>query len=118
LVVIYGIIIWAVFAFLAKPLSSIFGEDFEQIARVLPVLGALPLLRAVADYGAEIFMASDRPSIQAMTQTFATVLRISFGFFLISNFALEGAVITALSVNAITAIVLWSLAWKLSREQK
>ena len=115
-VIVYGIVIWVIFALIASPLSSIFGPEFEILARILPFFAALPLLRAIADYGAEIFMASDRPSVQAITQTFATVLRISFGIILISAFSLEGAILTALSVNAIAACILWGLAWKLSRE--
>ncbi|MDC0660362.1 oligosaccharide flippase family protein [Leisingera sp. SS27] len=114
-VVVYGFIAWAGFAVLAPLITRVFGPEFELLSRILPVLGALPLVRAVADYGAEIFMASDRPFVQAMTQTLATSLRIGLGLFLIGGFGVQGAIATAIAVNAISASILWGLAWKMNR---
>lgn len=112
--IVYGFLVWIVF-WLVSPLALwLFGPDFALLARILPVLGALPLLRAVSDYGAEIFLASDRPGIQALTQTFATILRVSLGVFLVSTFYLDGAIATALLVNFLVGVFLWVLAWLMS----
>lgn len=115
LTVAYGIAVWIGFWLLAPLLAWVFGSDFSTLASILPLLGALPLLRAASDYGAEVFLASDRPGIQALTQTFATLLRIGLGFALIGAFELTGAVATALAVNLISGIFLWGLAWRMSR---
>lgn len=113
--IVYGLIAWAGFWLLAPLAVWVFGPDFEALATILPILGALPLVRAIADFGAEVFLASDRPAIQAATQTFATVLRVGLGFVLISQFGLNGAVGTAIGVNVISGTILWGLAWAMSR---
>lgn len=115
LTVAYGLLAWAGFALLAPMFVLVFGPRYGELARILPILGALPLLRAISDFGAEIFLASDRPSIQAATQTVATIARVAIGFSLIAPFKLEGAIATALVVNLMSGIVLWTIAWLLSR---
>lgn len=114
LTIIYGVFAWVGFWLLAPFFVRVFGQEFSSLASILPILGALPLLRAISDFGAEVFMASDRPYIQATTQTVATVLRVTLGFLLIGSFQLEGAVATALIVSFITGVILWSIAWKIS----
>ena len=111
----YGLVAWAGFALSAKLVVLVFGAEYDALVRILPVLGALPLLRAVADFGAEVFQSSDRPGVQAINQTFATVLRVSLGFVLIAPFGLDGAVATTLAVNLISGTVLWCLAWRMTR---
>ncbi len=113
--VLYGIVIWITFGSLSPLIGWVFGPEFAPLVDILPVLGALPLVRVVSDFGAEIFLASNKPSVQAMTQTVATVLRVGLGFLLISQFMLNGAVATAIVVNLLTAIILWCLAWVMSR---
>lgn len=114
--VLYGFVAWAGLWLLAPLVVWAFGPEFAALSMILPVLGALPLVRSVADFGAEVFLASDRPGIQAMTQSFATVLRVALGFALIAPFGLNGAVATALAVNIISGAILWTLAWKMSRD--
>lgn len=115
LVIVYGVCAWVGFWLLAPVFVVIFGSEFSALASILPVLGALPLVRAISDYGAEVFMASDRPAIQAYTQTFVTLLRVGLGFLLIGTFYLEGAVATAVLVSSLSATILWVLAWAYSR---
>lgn len=112
--IVYGFIVWIVFYLVSPLIIRLFGPDFALLARILPVLGALPLLRAVSDYGAEIFLASDRPGVQALTQTFATILRVALGVLLVSTFYLDGAIATALLVNFLVGVFLWILAWMMS----
>ena len=108
----YGLFIWAAFALSAPLVVFLFGREYAALGRILPIFGALPLVRSIADFGAEIFQSSDRPEIQAKTQTFATVLRIGLGFILIEQLRLEGAVATALAVNVVSATILWALVWR------
>lgn len=114
----YGLLAWLGFALVGPLAVWGFGPSFAELAYILPIFGALPLLRATADFGAEIFQSSDRPVVQAMTQTFTTVLRISLGFLLISSLRLRGAVLTALAVNLISGSILWVLAWLGARAPK
>lgn len=117
LVILYGLFAWFCFWLLAPIFVWVFGEEFAALESILPVLGVLPLIRAISDYGAEIFMSSDKPAIQALTQTFTTILRVIVGFFLIGEFMLEGAVSTALIVSAVSAVILWGIAWKMSHNK-
>lgn len=110
---IYGVIVWAGFSVFAPVFVWIFGPEFTQLAEILPILGALPLLKAVADYGAEIFMSSDRPEMQAGVQSAMTILRIVLGAILVSSFGLHGAVFSALLCTALSALVLWGIAWRM-----
>lgn len=114
-VIIYGLVIWLLFWISAPFFVWIFGEEFSGLSYILPILGILPLLRAISDYGAEIFMASDKPQVQALTQTIATILRIGLGIILINAFLVEGAVATTLLITFTTGAFLWYLAWKYSR---
>lgn len=118
LTVAYGLIAWAGFALSAPLVVMLFGNEYRALADVLPMLGALPLLRTIADFGAEIFLASDRPIVQAMNQTFGTTFRVLLGFGLIGAFGLSGAVMTALSVNLISGAILWTLAWRAVRREQ
>lgn len=118
LTMLYGAGVWAAFALVADAVVWVFGPEFYLLSGILPILGALPLLRTISDFGAEVFLASDRPSVQALTQTASTVLRVVLGVILISRFGLEGAVATALSVSALTGAVLWFLVARFLREQK
>lgn len=111
-VIAYGLLVWLVFWLLAPVIARIFGPGFEGLAQILPVLGALPLLRGVAEFGAEIFMASDRAMVQATTQSVMTALRIGLGIVLISAFQIQGAIATALIISALSGAVLWGLAWR------
>lgn len=115
LTIVYGIFAWIGFWLLAPILAWMFGQEFSSLASILPILGALPLIRAISEYGAEIFMASDRPGVQAVIQSVATILRMGLGFILIAAFELQGAVATALLVSILSGAILWYLAWKLSR---
>jgi O-antigen/teichoic acid export membrane protein len=112
LTIAYGLLAWLGFVVLAPLAVWAFGPSFSALAHILPIFGALPLLRATADFGAEIFLSSDRPGIQAMTQTFTTVLRIGLGFVLIASYQLMGGVFTALAVNLVSGSILWFLAWR------
>ena len=110
-VIAYGLVVWFAFWLLAPVVARIFGPGFEGLAQILPVLGALPLLRGVAEFGAEIFMSSDRAMVQAATQSVMTALRIGLGVVLISAFQIQGAIATALIIGAVSGAVLWGLAW-------
>jgi O-antigen/teichoic acid export membrane protein len=110
LVFAYGVLAWLGFALAAPLIAALFGPGYEPLARILPILGVLPLLRAVADFGAEIFITSDRPGVQALVQSGSTALRIVVGLFLIMQFGLDGAVANTVAVTGLTAVVLWALA--------
>lgn len=110
-VIAYGVVVWLAFWLLAPVAARVFGPGFEGLVQILPVLGALPLLRGVAEFGAEIFMSSDRAMVQAVTQSVMTVLRIGLGIVLISAFQIQGAIATALIIGAMSGAVLWGLAW-------
>ena len=110
-VIAYGVVVWLAFWLLAPVAARLFGPGFEGLVQILPVLGALPLLRGVAEFGAEIFMSSDRAMVQAVTQSVMTVLRIGLGIVLISAFQIQGAIATALIIGAMSGAVLWGLAW-------
>jgi len=116
--VFYGFVIWAFFWLTAPLIAEIFGREFSALASILPLLGLLPLIRAFSDYGAEIFLTSDRPELQAIIQTVGTMLRIVLGFLLIGLFGLQGAMVTAILVGTITGTILWGLAWKMNGTHK
>jgi len=117
-VVIYGLIVWFGFYLFAPLVSKLFGTGFELLASILPVLGLLPLLRGISEFGAEIFLSSDSPSIQAMTQTLVTAIRLGLGILLISNFQINGAIYTGLTVTTLSGFILWTLAWLKSQTKK
>jgi O-antigen/teichoic acid export membrane protein len=110
-VVAYGCVVWLAFWLLAPVFAHIFGPGFEGLARILPILGALPLLRGIAEFGAEIFMSSDRAAVQAITQTAMTLSRVALGVLLIAAFQIEGAIATALIISALSGVILWAIAF-------
>jgi O-antigen/teichoic acid export membrane protein len=113
IIVAYGILAWILFAFGGSVFAWIFGPGYGQLAQILPILGALPLLRAVADLGAEIFITSNLPGVQVLVQTFSTASRILVGLVLVYLFGLYGAIGTALAITAATAVLFWSLALRM-----
>ena len=117
-ITVYGLAVWAGFWLLAPLVARLFGPGFEALAQILPLLGVLPLLRGLAEFGAEIFMSSDRPAVQALTQSLMTALRIGLGVVLIATYQIEGAIATALLVSLISGTILWGLAWASSRPQR
>ncbi len=111
LVGVYGLFVWLAFCVLAPLITRLFGPGFEAMATILPVLGALPLLRAFSEFGAEIFLSSDKPYVQAIVQTLMTLIRIILGLTLISVYGSEGAIATALLTAVASGVLLWGMAW-------
>jgi len=109
---VYGLAVWFAFWALAPIVSRLFGPGFEGMAAILPVLGALPLLRAVSEFGAEIFVSSDKPYVQATVQTVMTLFRIILGLVLIPTYGTEGAIATSLLMAVTSGIVLWGIGWR------
>ena len=94
-----------------------FGERYARLAEILPAIGALPLLRSVADIGGEVFIASDHVGLSTAVQVFATVVRIGLGIMLVRASGLPGAISAALIATLIAAIVLWGASFALSRRR-
>ena len=111
----YGLFAWATIAFLAPLAPYVFGERYGELVRILPILGALPLLRGIADIGGEIFVCSDRVAVSTAIQISTSVLRIAIGIVLIRDAGIDGAVAAALSATVLAAIVFWSVAFLLNR---
>lgn len=114
----YGLLVWAGFALLAPVIVMVFGAQYARLAHLLPLLGALPLARALSDYGADIFMTSDRQGLQVAIRAVATLIRVGAGVGLIYLFRLDGAVGTALGVNFGSAAVFWAIAWFMCRGKR
>jgi O-antigen/teichoic acid export membrane protein len=106
----YGALAWLGFVVVAPPVAWVFGPGYEDLAAILPILGALPLLRAITELAAEVFVTSDRPGLQVFVQGLAFLVRIALGVLLISRFGIDGAIATTLVITAATGIVLWSIA--------
>lgn len=111
----YGLFAWAAIALAAPYVVHVFGPQYADLARILPLMGALPLLRSIADIGAELFVASDRVSLSTIVQILVTLLRIIVGILLIRSGGINGAVGSALLATALAAIIFWVVALVLTR---
>lgn len=106
----YGLVAWIGFAILAPGVAWLFGSGYERLTTILPLLGALPLLRAITELAAEVFVTSDRPGLQVLVQSLGLLVRFALGLFLIANFGIDGAIASTLAVTAVTGVVLWGIA--------
>lgn len=106
----YGLFAWAVAALFAPWIMVLFDEQYAELVHILPIIGALPLLRAIADIGSEIFVTSDRAAFQAAMQVGATLIRVVLGIILIASYGVYGAVYAALAASAIGAALFWGAA--------
>lgn len=113
----YGLFAWGAIALLAPLVLHVFGAEYAELVRILPLMGALPLLRSIADIGGELFIASDRVSLSTTVQLVTTVMRVAIGILLISRGGIDGAVYAALLATALAAVVFWSIAFLLNRRE-
>jgi O-antigen/teichoic acid export membrane protein len=115
--VAYGFFAWGAIALVAPLFIHIFGEEYRELVRILPLMGALPLLRSVADIGAELFVASDKVAWSTTMQLVTTAMRIGIGVLLIRNAGIDGAVGSALIATMLAAVLFWSVATVIDRRQ-
>lgn len=115
--VAYGFLAWGAIALLAPLFIYVFGEEYGELVRILPLMGALPLLRSIADIGTELFVASDKVAVSTAIQIAATALRIGIGVLLIRNAGIDGAVGAALIATMLAALIFWSAAFVIDRRQ-
>lgn len=118
LVVGYGVLAWIGFVVAAPFFAWLFGPGYERLGTILPILGVLPLLRAVTELAAEVFITSDRPGLQVSIQMLGFLARVALGLVLISQFVIDGAIATSLLVTATMAGVLWWIALSSSKEDR
>ena len=111
--VAYGFFAWAAIALLAPLFIQIFGEEYSESVRILPLMGALPLLRSI-DIGAELFVASDKVAWSTAIQLVTTAMRIGIGVLLIRNAGIDGAVGSALIATMLAALTSASVAFVLN----
>ncbi|MEQ1941754.1 oligosaccharide flippase family protein [Mesorhizobium sp. VNQ89] len=114
--VAYGIFAWGAIAVISPMLVRLFGEEYAELGRILPLMGALPLLRSIADIGAELFIASDRVSLSTIVHIVSTALRIGIGIVLIRSDGIDGAVGAALLSTTLAAIIFWTIAFVMHRK--
>jgi O-antigen/teichoic acid export membrane protein len=115
--VAYGFFAWGAIALLAPLVLYVFGEEYGELVRILPLLGALPLLRSIADIGAELFVASDKVGVSTTIQLVTTALRVGIGILLIRNAGIDGAVAAALISTVVAGLVFWSVAFVIDKRQ-
>lgn len=115
--VAYGFFAWGAIALGAPLVVYIFGEDYAELVRILPLLGALPLLRSIADIGAELFVASDKVAVSTTIQLITTALRVGIGVLLIRHSGIDGAVGAALISTILAGLIFWTAATVIDRRQ-
>lgn len=118
LLVAYGLLAWGALALGAPLLVWVFGKEYELLAHILPLLGALPLLRSFAEVGSELFLASDRSGFQSSVQISTTIFRVLVSIVLIGAWLLDGAVAAALLSAFVVGAVYWGVALVLLRRSK
>jgi O-antigen/teichoic acid export membrane protein len=113
----YGIFAWGAIAVLSPLLVRLFGEEYAELGRILPLMGALPLLRSIADIGAELFIASDKVSLSTTVHLISTALRIGIGVVLIRSDGIDGAVGAALLATTLAGAIFWVIAFVMNRKE-
>ena len=97
-------------------LVRLFGEEYAELGRILPLMGALPLLRSIADIGAELFVASDKVSLSTTVHLISTALRVGIGIVLIRSDGIDGAVGAALLATTLAGAIFWTIAFVMNRK--
>lgn len=88
----------------------VYGPAFEMAAAILPVLGALPILTALAHVLRSVALSGNRPDIVLRSQVVAAGLAISVGLALAWQWLLAGAAYGMLfAVLGQIAMLAWSL---------
>ena len=113
----YGVFAWGAIAVLSPLLVRLFGEEYAELVHILPLMGALPLLRSIADIGAELFIASDKVSLSTTVHIISTLLRVGIGVVLIRGNGIDGAVGAALIATVLAGLIFWSAAFLIDRRQ-
>jgi len=116
-VAVYGVVVWAGIVVCAPFAVAVFGDRYARLAAILPAIGALPLLRAIADIGGEVFIAADRVGLSTAVQVLATLVRVVLGIVLVRAAGLAGAVSAALAATLVAAVVFWGVSWVVSRQK-
>lgn len=115
-VIVYGLFAWACVYFGTPLIISVFGQKYSGLSDILPVLGLVPLLRGVADMGAETFIVSDRTELQTALQLLVSGFRIIVGGLLMYFCGLQGAAIGAALTWLFSIFLFWRLAWRHTRQ--
>ncbi|MCX7304399.1 MAG: oligosaccharide flippase family protein [Hyphomicrobiales bacterium] len=113
----YGVFAWGAIAVVSPLLVRLFGEEYAELGRILPLLGALPLLRSIADIGGELFIASDKVAVSSTIQIVSTAIRVGLGVLLIRHSGIDGAVAAALMATILAGLIFWSAAFLIDRRQ-
>ena len=109
-IVLYGLFAWAAIYFLTPLAVYAFGKEYSALARILPALGALPLIRTLADFGSDMALAADRAVFQTVVQLSASVFRAGVSLVLIGAFQINGAVASALLSTFVIGAIYWAVA--------
>jgi O-antigen/teichoic acid export membrane protein len=117
IIVVYGVLVWIAIVVCAPLAVYMFGEHYARLASILPMIGALPLLRTLTDIGGEVFIASDHVTLSTAVQVFGTVVRIVLGIIFVRAAGLSGAVAAALVATLIAGVVFWGSSWLFSRRR-
>jgi len=112
----YGVFAWGAIAVLSPFLVRLFGEEYAELGNILPLMGALPLLRSIADIGAELFIASDKVSLSTTVHLISTALRVGIGVVLIRGNGIDGAVGAALLATTLAGAIFWAIAFVMNRK--
>jgi len=118
LVIGYGLFAWAAIYLLTPVVVWVFGPQYQMLAHILPILGALPLVRSIADIGSDMALASDRSGFQSVMQIAATIFRVAISLVLVGLWQLDGAIATALVSSIVMGLVYWAFAWHAGRKAK
>lgn len=113
----YGLVVWIVTWVAAPWVVVLFGERYSGLVAILPLFGALPLLRSISDIGGEVFIASDHVMLSTGVQVLATLIRIGVGIVLVQAAGLHGAVAAALIATLLAGAIFWGASWLLDRRR-
>jgi O-antigen/teichoic acid export membrane protein len=105
-----------VLVFLASGLVTfVFGSPYAGAEQLVRQLCVLPVFIAVRLLAAYVLMAMSSQRNRVIAELGCLVVSVSINFYLISRYGLKGAIAAILIAEALTACVLASVAWRMSR---
>jgi O-antigen/teichoic acid export membrane protein len=108
--IVYGVVAGAVLFAAAPLLELVLGAKYASTVLVVRGLAAVPALRAIHYFAANVLTGADRQSSRSAVQVGVAALNVGLNLWLIPRNGWRGAVWATLASEAALAVFLWAVA--------
>ena len=101
----------------APVLTRILGTGYSEAAHALLWIAPLPILKTISYMAADTLTGGGRQSVRTLLQVIVAVTNVALNIFLIPKFGWIGAAWATLVTDALLALMLWVVVFRLARDR-